>query len=272
MKVIPKVLLSLLVLIFFYMPLYADTIYQGIEISEQEKNIDFKAIKSSGISVVYIRACEGASNEDNFFKVHYDNAISEGLKVGFYQDITARSEYEAVQQAEYFYGLIKYKQMDCYPAMKFKNFGDLSIAEINQIAKAYLTTLEKLTGITPIIFSTSSDAFNVWYCTLIKYPLWVADYNGEVPENTGAWSSWTGFQYTASGNLVGIDAPLKLNDFKQSIFIETPVQILQETSVTLEAPVEDKTTLQAASYYVSIGLPVAILTVIFFLARQEKRK
>ena len=59
-----KIFLLILFFIFTTIPCYAfgpssSNIYQGIDVSSWQQNINFSAVKSSGISVVYIKSSEG---------------------------------------------------------------------------------------------------------------------------------------------------------------------------------------------------------------------
>lgn len=86
----------LIINLFIITPSYAfspssNTIYQGIDVSRWQGNIDFSRVKASGISVVYIKSSEGKSYIDPYFEKNYANATANGLKVGFYHYVTARS-------------------------------------------------------------------------------------------------------------------------------------------------------------------------------------
>ena len=45
----------------------SNQIYQGIDVSSWQRNIDFSAVKRSGIDVVYIKSSEGQSYIDPYF-------------------------------------------------------------------------------------------------------------------------------------------------------------------------------------------------------------
>ncbi len=94
-----KILLLFLVLlfsIFVYTPSFAfspssNNIYQGIDVSRWQGNINFSFVKNAGISVVYIKSSEGKTYIDPYFEKNYSEAKANGLKVGFYHYVTARS-------------------------------------------------------------------------------------------------------------------------------------------------------------------------------------
>ena len=58
--------------------------YRGIDVSVYQGRIDYSRVRASGIQVVYIKASEGTTIIDPYFRTNYDNAKAEGLKIGFY--------------------------------------------------------------------------------------------------------------------------------------------------------------------------------------------
>jgi lysozyme len=61
----------------------SDTIYQGIDISAYQGNINFNEVKNAGIDIVYIKASEGDNFEDPYFRRHYEGAINSGITVSY---------------------------------------------------------------------------------------------------------------------------------------------------------------------------------------------
>lgn len=57
---------------------------QGIDISDNNGNIDFAKVKVSGIECVYIKATEGTTYQNQYLDEYYKKAIDQGLKIGFY--------------------------------------------------------------------------------------------------------------------------------------------------------------------------------------------
>lgn len=69
----------------------SNNIYQGIDVSRWQGDINFSFVKKSGIEIVYIKSSEGRSYIDPYFEKNYFEAKANGLKVGFYHYVTARS-------------------------------------------------------------------------------------------------------------------------------------------------------------------------------------
>lgn len=241
MKNIKKMIISFLVVVTMPMyiliaPVYAfgpssSNIYDGIDVSGWQGNIDYSEVASSGIEIVYMKASEGTSFVDPYFNQNYTNAKANGLKVGFYHYLTARSNSEAVAQANFFVSTISGMIPDCRLAMDFESFGSLSTEEINEIGLTFMQTVESLSGKKMVIYSDTSNASNIFGGGLTNYPLWVAQYEVEEPTPNGNWDSWVGWQYTDAGEISGINGYVDRDRFTDGI-------LLNENS---EVPLPDNT-------------------------------
>lgn len=197
----------------------SNIIYQGIDVSEWQGNIDFKKVKADGIDVVYIRAGQGFSYEDAKFERNYEEAKKNGLKIGVYHYVTARSVEDAKLQAKFFASLISNKKIDCKLAMDFESFGNLSNTQINEISLAYLKELERLTKKEVIVYSNTYSAKYKFNSEVAKYPLWVAQYGVNEPQDNGKWKNWQGYQYSSTGRVRGINGNVDLDKFTNNIFL-----------------------------------------------------
>ena len=229
-KIIFKIISIIIILII--MPVSATStvassndIYNGIDVSNWQGYIDYLGVKQSGIEIVYIKSSQGDNVIDPYFKINYTNAKSNGLKIGFYHFLTARSDEEAVSQAEFFSSVISNTAPDCKLAMDFEQFGDLNIDEINSISEVFLEKVKELTKMEVIIYSDEYNAKNVFNTELTKkYPLWIAEYGVEVPSITN-WKYWEGFQYSDLGIIKGINGKVDLDKFSSEIFLSSTNQI-----------------------------------------------
>ena len=197
----------------------SSTIYQGIDVSSWQGNINFTDVKNSGIDIVYIKSSEGTNYIDPYFERNYQNAKANGLKVGFYHYVTARSTEEARNQANFFAKVISGKEPDCKLAMDFESFGNLSVNEINEISKVFLETLENTTNKEVLIYSNSYSARTIFSESLNIYPLWVANYGVSKPGGNDKWSTWVGWQYTSTGRVNGISGNVDRDQFTNDVFL-----------------------------------------------------
>ncbi len=200
----------------------SDLKYNGIDVSEWQGDIDFEAVKESGVEVVYIRSSEGFDYVDQQFEANAKKANEAGLKVGFYHYVTAMSVEEAKNQASFFVSLVEDYSYDCRLAMDFESFGLLNNEEINEVGLAFIQEVEALSGKEVVVYSDSYNAINIWNDEIASYPLWVADYGGSEPQDNGKWSNWVGFQYSDAGEVNGIETnSVDLDYFTDGIFLSS---------------------------------------------------
>ena len=191
----------------------------GADVSVWQGEIDFSSLRSGGTEIVYIRAGYGSDGVDTQFRRNAVLARAAGLSVGFYHYVTAETTAEAVEQARFFAGLIREHPYDCRPAMDFESFHGLPREQVNAVARAFLTELERLTGQVPLLYANADDASRLFSGDLARYPLWAADYGPAQPQVTAHWTAWTGFQYTDRGRLPGIQGPVDLDWFTPGVLL-----------------------------------------------------
>lgn len=226
MKRIKKVFLFIAVmLIIFQVPCLALTpasneFIEGIDVSNWQGYINYEEVKKAGIEIVYIKASQGNDYKDPYFELNYENAKLNGLRVGVYHYLTARSLTEAEQQARFFASIISEKEIDCKLAMDFEDFGDLTKDEINEISEAFISKLIELTKREIVIYSDLYNARNTF--DLSNYPLWIAYYRNyaELENIATNWRSWEGQQYTDMGRVEGINDYVDRNLFTQEILLD----------------------------------------------------
>ncbi|MDO4282749.1 MAG: GH25 family lysozyme [Clostridia bacterium] len=198
----------------------SDVIYNGIDVSEFQGYIDYSRVREAGIEVVYIRSSEGTSFVDPYFRMNYDNAKANGLKVGFYHYVTSRSIEEAIVEADFFVSVIEGTSPDCKLAMDFEYFNGLNNDEINQIAETFLSRVKEVSGKDVVIYSDAYNAEATFEESLAIYPIWVADYFVDEPASNGKWEYWVGFQYSDVGSIDGINGNVDLDKFTEDIFLD----------------------------------------------------
>lgn len=224
---------SMSIFVLFISPIscFAAT-YRGIDVSNWQGYIDYAQVKNAGISIVYIKASQGNSIVDAYFKTNYENAKANGLKVGFYHFLTATSPAEAEEQAQYFASVISGTSPDCKLAMDFEIFDNLTAEQINEISFAFLQKVQELTGKEVIVYSDAFNASHTFSPQLANtYPLWVAEY-GVISPSTGNWNAYQGFQYSDTGTVPGIRVLTDLDTFTEEIFLNAPDTIAPSENTT----------------------------------------
>lgn len=198
----------------------SNNIYNGIDVSNYQGAIDYSRVRNAGIEVVYIKATEGQTITDAYLRRNYENARANGLKIGFYHFVRARNNAQAIAEAEYFSNAISGMTADCRLAMDFEVFGNLTNEQVNEISFTFLRKVEELTGKEMVVYSNTYDARTVFSQELAnQYPLWVAEYGVNEPQNNGKWDTWVGFQYTDRGLIDGINGYVDRDRFTEQIFL-----------------------------------------------------
>lgn len=222
-------------------PLYAiepssNIIYDGIDVSHWQGNINFEEVRQDGIKIVYMKASQGTTFIDPKFEQNYLMAKENGLLVGVYHYMVARSISDAVAEANFFANVISEKEIDCKLAMDFEDFGSLNREQINVIALAFLEELERITGKETVVYSNTYTARTIFYGEITNYPLWVAHYGVNNPADNGNWDYWVGFQYTSTGRVNGISGNVDRDRFTENIIMNNsnPVPDVPENIVNTQ--------------------------------------
>lgn len=206
-----------------------DEITTGIDVSEFQGNIDWKAVADSGIDFAMIRVGyrgmkNGEIKEDACAKYNLQEASKNGLKIGAYFFSTAVTEEEAKEEAEWTKNLLSGYPVTypvAYNCEGFQNPSsrqfDLSVEERTKLADAFLKSIEE-GSYTGMFYAAKNelDDNNLWNADdlSLNYRIWVAQYSDQTwPEKTK--SDYTGdhvmWQYTNQGKLDGIKGAVDFN-------------------------------------------------------------
>lgn len=194
---------------------------KGIDVSHHNNDngrIDFAKAKAAGISVCYVKATEGATYTDPYFRANITGAHAAGLKVGAY--LFVNPDRDAESQAQYFAAAIKGLPMDCLPVIDYETASTLTRDQHTELAKALLDRVKALAGHEAVLYTYTSFIQEHFTAALSGYKLWIADYRSDVaPGDNGIWNSWAGFQYTEHGGVAGIVGSVDLDSFTSGILI-----------------------------------------------------
>ena len=206
-----------------------DEITTGIDVSEFQGNIDWKAVANSGIDFAMIRVGyrgmkNGEIKEDACAKYNLQEASKNGLKIGAYFFSTAVTEEEAKEEAEWTKNLLSGYPVTypvAYNCEGFQNPSsrqfELSVEERTKLADAFLKSIEE-GSYTGMFYAAKNelDDNNLWNADdlSLNYRIWVAQYSDQTwPEKTK--SDYTGdhvmLQYTNQGKLDGIKGAVDFN-------------------------------------------------------------
>ena len=197
--------------------------YDGIDVSNWQRYIDYSQVKNDGIEMVYIKASEGTTFRDPYMEYNYANAKANGLKVGFYHYVTATTVTQAERQAEFFASVISGKDYDCKPAMDYERFYGVGRNQVNQIAVAFIRKLKEITGNEVIVYSNLNNLRNTFDSRVANEgKLWLAYYSNtqNLTNLNVAWNTYIGIQYTSSGRVAGINGNVDRDRFSREVLLE----------------------------------------------------
>lgn len=194
---------------------------EGMDISTFQGDVDLSAAKAGGIQVVYIRASYGQAGVDARFSQNHAAAQAAGLPFGFYHYLESETPEGARLEAEHFAGLIASTGYTYRPALDFEGHRSLTPAQATAAALAFLTRLEELTGVRPMIYADHSTASTQFGPALAQYPLWLAQWQVDAPDLSGTpWSQWAGWQYTNVGLVPGITGHVDRDHFTEEVLLQ----------------------------------------------------
>ena len=189
----------------------------GIDVSKWNGNIDWNAVKNSGVQFVIIRcgyrgSSAGALIEDSKFKSNIKGAQAAGLKVGVYFFTQAVNEVEAVEEASMVINLVKGYTLSfpVYLDVEGSNGRGDSISASQRTAniKAFCGTIANAG------YKAGVYANKTWFTSMINtsqitnYKIWLAQYAQAVTYTGSRYDMW---QYTSKGRVTGISGNVDMN-------------------------------------------------------------
>lgn len=190
----------------------------GIDVSKWNGNIDWEAVKNSGVAYVIIRcgyrgSSQGSLIEDPKFEQNIKGATNAGIKVGVYFFTQAIDESEAIYEASYVLEQVENYRITLPIFLDVEASGGrgdkIDKATRTAVCKAFCKTIEDADK----GYKAGIYANKTWLTQKINaselenYKIWLAQYAAE-PTYTGKYDMW---QYTESGKISGISGNVDLN-------------------------------------------------------------
>ncbi len=189
----------------------------GIDVSKWNGDIDWNAVKNSGVNYVIIRcgyrgSSTGALIEDPKFKANIKGASAAGLKVGIYFFTQAVNEVEAVEEASMVLSLISGYNISYPVFLDVEPSGgradSISTQTRTAVCNAFCQTIAN-SG-----YATGIYANKTWLTEKIStgslgssYKIWLAQYAAQ-PSYGGKYHLW---QYSSKGSVNGIKGHVDMN-------------------------------------------------------------
>ncbi len=193
---------------------------KGIDVSVYQGQIDWNAVKNDGIQFAFVRAGHGDHKLDTRYRENMAGANAAGIPVGVYFYSTARSEIQAITDAQFVIDnmagyLVSYPVVVDVEDRALQ--GDLSKDQVTKIAKAFCDEIRRA-GYTPMVYCDED-----WYRSKIDISqlqgveMWVARYASSYDSSISR-SVW---QCGSTGRINGIagrvDIDFGYKDYTQLI-------------------------------------------------------
>lgn len=177
--------------------------HDGIDVSHYQRNVRWDKIATDAcVQFAYIKASEGATLQDRYFKRNAREARKHGIKVGAYHNLSLYSSPE--EQVANFCKMLDGVEIDLIPAIDIEEA--LSHKKCRDRIRKYAVRVSELMtkrfGRKPLIY-TSAHMYNTYlHPDFQNHYLWIAAYSRRCPTLKGKTRTniW---QYSETGNIPG---------------------------------------------------------------------
>ena len=195
----------------------------GIDVSHYQGEIDWDAVKNSGVTFAILKIGEYWSNSkkvifDQFFERNYQACKRLGIAIGGYFYSYAFNSSEANEEADICLSLIKNKKFELPIFLDvedklIKNAVANGVASVESLTSAAVTFCERMSsaGYQGGVYASRDFFYNYFNIpTLERFAIWLAHYTSVQTDYTGKYDFW---QYTSKGSVPGINGNVDLNWF-----------------------------------------------------------
>lgn len=208
-----------------------------VDVSEHNGDINWQAVKESGIDYAFIRCGFGQdieSQDDKYFHINMENALAAGIKVGVYFYSYATDYDSAVGEAEHCIRLIEpYRNKISFPVF-YDLEEDKNRSRIIDIVDGFRNKLEYHGYNVGCYVSVSW--YNEYFANVNIDYIWLAYLGSQKPEYCDIW------QYTWTEDIPGIGScdcdELYNTDMKLLINEPDPVKE-EEVNITIKVNAPD---------------------------------
>lgn len=176
---------------------------KGIDIYQGDMISNITLLKPNGFMYAFHKAFEYRT--DPRFKARWGELKTAGIIRGAYDFF--HPNLDAISQAETFCDIVgPLDDGDLPCVLDWESTGGTGSNADKNAAHAWLVTVEKLTGKTPIIYASPGflNPLNLDAARFSRFPLWVAHYGVNCPWVPSPWQTWTLWQTTGTGAVPGM--------------------------------------------------------------------
>ncbi len=222
--------------------------YKGIDVSNHNGNINFKAVKEAGIDFAMIRAGYGWTSKDERFEQNVNGFLNAGIKVGAYWFLYCTNVNEAIQNADKCIEVLsKFKGKLTFPVGCDYEYDSDSYSEKQGVKQnkasrtamieAFCDRLEEAGYYVSVYLNKDYIQSKVNYSDLTEFDLWLAQWNTDKPyKDCGMWQNSD--ELRIAGGV--FDSNIAYKDYAQIITGAGLNHIPAATAATPATPTEQK--------------------------------
>ena len=170
-------------------------------------------VDHDSIDFVFIKATEGKTHKDNFYKINWIDSKKNGIIRGAYHFYSPNLDGKS--QAENFINTVKLSRGDLPPVLDIEKRGKKPYKTFIKELKIWLTLVENKYHIKPIIYTNLKFYEEYLNTEILKgYPLWIAHYYVQELKTQSNWIFW---QHNDRGKVNGINSNVDFNIFKGTL-------------------------------------------------------
>lgn len=189
-----------------------ETKLSGIDVSHWQGEIDWHAVKESGVEFAMLRMGFGRFTKqvDPCFVKNYDGARAAGIPVGVYWYSYALTPADAVKEAKTCLQVLGGRQLEYPIAFDIEERSQIKLPpeKFTAIVATFCATIEAAGYYAMVYGSATPLNDNLTEAAKKRYDVWVANYNVPEPIYRGVYGMW---QYSAEGTVNGINGPVDCN-------------------------------------------------------------
>lgn len=186
---------------------------RGIDVSVYQGNINWTAVKNSGIEFAIIRSGYGkdSGQQDKYFSQNITNAKSAGIYVGVYHYSYASSVEDAKQEANYCLSIVRSTGINLdlpiyYDIEDSSLINNQTTNSRTQMCNSFCSQIEN-SGYWAGVYSNLNWFKNYLNTNELRrrYTIWLAQYNSTNDMECDIW------QYSNTGSINGINGNVDMN-------------------------------------------------------------
>lgn len=187
----------------------------GIDVSSYQGKIDWHKVKAANddgvyISFAFIKATEGLLHVDKYFVRNWREAPKAGIVCGAYHYFKPKKDGKL--QARFFLQTVNFEKGDLPPVVDVEELKGVSPEKMRKELLAFLTFVERKTGVKPIIYTGMAFYRDYLQNQFIDYPLWIANYH-RAKLKISAKSKWSFWQHADNATVSGTGHITDMNVF-----------------------------------------------------------